>query len=133
MAIRFAVKENILNNPSLVTEEICTEFLFSRGKGWVCEVNDELLGFAIADLKEENIWALFVHPAYEGKGIGKSLNQIMLDWYFDQGKQWVWLSTAPNTRAVGFYIKQGWSQKGVQANGELRFEMTAEAWEKQTD
>src|SRR4029079_6875161 len=123
MEIRFAVTENVLNNPSLVTEKICEEFLFNRGKGWVCVVNDELLGFAIADLKEQNIWALFVHPEHEGKGIGKSLHQIMLDWYFDQGKQWVWLGTTPKTRAEVFYQKQGWIQKGVQVNGEIRFEM----------
>jgi len=133
MEIRFAVTENVLNNPSLVTEKICEEFLFNRGKGWVCVVNDELLGFAIADLKEQNIWALFVHPEHEGKGIGKSLHQIMLDWYFDQGKQWVWLGTTPKARAEGVYQKQGWIQKGVQVNGEIRFEMTAEAWQKLLD
>jgi len=133
MSIRFAVKENALNNRSLVTEQICRDFIFNRGKGWVCELNDEVLGFAIADLKDENIWALFVHPEHEGKGIGKALHQIMMDWYFDQGKKWVWLGTAPHTRAEQFYQNRGWSAKGQQPNGETRFEMTAEDWHKFQD
>ena len=133
MVIRFAVNENKLSNPQLVTAKDCEEFLFQRGRGWVCEWHGKVVGFAIADLKEENIWALFVHPDHEGKGIGKSLHQIMMDWYFDQDKEWVWLGTAPGTRAESFYISQGWTQKGLRQNGELRFEMTNEEWQKFLD
>ena len=133
MVIRFAVNENKLSNPQLVTAKDCEEFLFQRGRGWVCEWHGKVVGFAIADLKEENIWALFVHPDHEGKGIGKSLHQIMMDWYVDQDKEWVWLGTAPGTRAENFYKSQGWTQKGLHQNGELRFEMTNEEWQKFLD
>ncbi|WP_231433753.1 MULTISPECIES: GNAT family N-acetyltransferase [unclassified Chryseobacterium] len=101
--VRNSVKENMLSNPDLVTDEDCEEFLFERGKGWVCEIEDQIVGFAIADLKENNIWALFVHPEFEGIGIGSKLQNIMLDWYFENGKENVWLGTAPNTRAEKFY------------------------------
>jgi len=133
MIIRFSVHENKLSNPQLVTAQDCEAFLFERGKGWVCEWEGKVVAFAIADLKEENIWALFVHPEHERKGIGKSLHQIMMDWYFDQGKNWVWLGTAPDTRAENFYRSQGWTQKGMHQNGELRFEMTDEEWRKFLD
>jgi len=56
--IRNAVKENILSNPNLVTDADCIEFITLRGKGWVCEIDGNIVGFAIADLKENNIWAL---------------------------------------------------------------------------
>ena len=102
----------------------------TRGKGWVCEINSEIVGFAIADLKENNIWALFIHPEHEGKGIGKQLHQLMLDWYFNQQKNSVWLGTAPNTRAESFYRKAGWRETGVRPNGEIRFEMTRDEWAK---
>jgi GNAT superfamily N-acetyltransferase len=45
---------------------------FERGKGWVAETEDQIVGFSIIDLKENNIWALFVHPDFENKGIGRN-------------------------------------------------------------
>ena len=85
--IRNAVKENVLSNPSLVKGNDYIDFLISRGKGWVCIVEDKIVGFAICDLLENNIWALFVHPNFDKRGIGKTLHNIMMDWYFDQQKE----------------------------------------------
>lgn len=126
--VRNAVKENTLSNPDLVTDSDCEEFLFSRGKGWVCEIDNQIVGFAIADLKEQNIWALFIHPTFEGKGIGKKLHEIMLDWYFKQQETYVWLGTSPYTRAALFYQTAGWTQNGNHGKNELKFEMTKEKW-----
>jgi GNAT superfamily N-acetyltransferase len=126
--VRHAVKENVLSNPALVTDGDCREFLMVRGKGWVCEIDNTIVGFAIADLKEDNIWALFVHPGHERMGIGKKLHRLMLDWYFSQNKLSVWLGTSPNTRAEKFYRKAGWRETGKRANGEIKFELTSEEW-----
>lgn len=126
--VRNAVKENVLSNPGLVTDKDCVEYLTLRGKGWVCEKDGIIVGFAIADLIDNNIWALFVHPDFEKNGIGKTLHNIMLDWYFAQQKEMVWLSTGPNTRAEKFYALQGWRETGLYGKGETKFEMTAEEW-----
>ena len=130
--VRNSVKENTLSNPNLVTDQDCEEFLFERGKGWVCEIENRIVGFAIADLKENNIWALFLHPDFEGKGIGKKLQKMMLDWYFSTGKEQVWLGTAPNTRAEGFYGNAGWKRNGMHGKNEVKFEMTKQDWERNT-
>lgn len=53
--VRNSVKENTLSNPDLVTDKDCEEFLTQRGKGWVCEIENRIVGFAIADLKKDNI------------------------------------------------------------------------------
>lgn len=127
--VRNSVKENTLSDPALVSDKDCEEFLFERGKGWVCEIDDQIVGFAIADLKEDNIWALFLTPEFEGKGIGRKLHQMMLDWYFSTGKQFVWLGTAPNSRAEGFYLKSGWERNGMHGSKEVKFEMTKSTWE----
>ena len=127
--VRNAVKENVLSDPTLVTDKDCEEFLMVRGKGWVCEIEEYIVGFAIADLKEENIWALFVHPENEKKGIGTQLQRLMLDWYFAQGKEKVWLGTEPNTKAEAFYRKTGWCEVGMHGD-EIKFEMNAEEWKK---
>lgn len=85
--VRHSVKENVLSDPALITDKDCEEFLTARGKGWVCEVDGTIVGFSIADLKENNIWALFVHPQYVAKGIGKRLHKKMLNWYFSKTKR----------------------------------------------
>ena len=126
--VRNSVKENILSNPNLVTDKDCEEFLFERGKGWVCEIDSQIVGFSIVDLKENNIWALFLDPNFEKKGIGRKLHNIMLDWYFTQTKETVWLGTAFNTRAESFYRKSGWKEIGLHGNKEIKFEMTFENW-----
>ncbi|WP_431609462.1 GNAT family N-acetyltransferase [Chryseobacterium sp. 'Rf worker isolate 10'] len=126
--VRNSVKENTLSDPGLVTDKDCEEFLFQRGKGWICEIEDQIVGFSIADLKENNIWALFVHSDFENHGIGRKLHDIMLDWYFEQNKDSVWLSTSPGTRAEIFYRKSGWKEVGTHGKGEIKFEMTSENW-----
>ena len=128
--VRNSVNENTLSNPAIVSDEDCREYIIYRGKGWVCVINDSIVGFAIADLDENNIWALFVHPHYEGKGIGKKLHDIMLDWYFSKTKQNVWLGTSPRTRAEIFYRRCGWKEIGTHNKGELKFEMTYDDWNR---
>jgi GNAT superfamily N-acetyltransferase len=126
--VRNAVKENTLSNPALVSDNDCEEFISQRGKGWVCEIDNNIVGFAIADLKENNIWALFLHPDFEKQGIGKQLHNTMLNWYFSQTETTVWLGTAPNTRAETFYRKQGWLEAGTHGKGEVKFEMAYHNW-----
>ncbi|MFT3739166.1 MAG: GNAT family N-acetyltransferase [Breznakibacter sp.] len=128
--VRNSVKENMLSDPNLVTDERCTTYLTERGKGWVCEVQDQIVGFSIADLKENNIWALFVHPEYDKQGIGRQLHDTMLNWYFSQTKETVWLGTSPGTRAETFYRKAGWKEIGTHGKREIKFEMTHNSWTK---
>ncbi|SIS52604.1 Ribosomal protein S18 acetylase RimI [Chryseobacterium shigense] len=125
--IRNSVKENTLSDPALVTDADCEEFLFKRGKGWIGEINSQIVGFSIVDLKEHNIWALFLHPDFEKLGIGRKLHDIMLDWYFEQTTEEVWLGTAPGTRAAVFYQKSGWKETGKHGK-EIRFEMSFNTW-----
>ena len=127
-AVRNAVKENTLSDPGLVTDEDCATFITTQGKGWVCEMDGEIVGFAIADLRGNNIWALFMHPDFEKKGIGRLLHDTMLNWYFEQTTANVWLSTAPQTRAAGFYRKAGWKETGTYGRSEIKFEMSHHDW-----
>ncbi|MGZ5254459.1 MAG: N-acetyltransferase family protein [Flavitalea sp.] len=126
--VRNSVTENTLSDPSLVTDEDCKEFISVRGKGWICEINKEIIGFSIVDLKDNNIWALFLRPEFEKQGIGKKLHDIMLDWYFKQTTIPVWLGTSPNTRAETFYRKSGWKEIGTHGTDEIKFEMTYDDW-----
>ncbi|HNU87906.1 MAG TPA: GNAT family N-acetyltransferase [Ferruginibacter sp.] len=126
--VRNSVKENQLSDPLLVPDQDVEEYITNRGKGWVCEIDDKIVGFAIADLIDNNIWALFIHPGHEAKGIGKKLHRIMMDWYFLHTKETVWLGTEPNSRAEKFYRMQGWKEAGVHGKGEIKFEMDFKTW-----
>jgi GNAT superfamily N-acetyltransferase len=130
MDVRFSVNENVLSNPDLVTIADCEDFIFRRGKGWVCVIDGKVVGFSIVDLVENNIWALFVRPEFAQKGIGKQLHDLMLDWYFTQTQKTVWLGTDPCTRAEIFYRKSGWQHVGMYGN-EYKFEMTYSNWNQQ--
>ena len=122
--VRNSVRENTLSDPGLVTDEDCEEFINKRGKGWVCEIDQKIVGFAIVDLKEHNIWALFLKPEFEKRGIGRKLHKVMLDWYFSRTTETVWLGTAFNTRAEMFYRKAGWKEAGLHGTKEIKFEMS---------
>ena len=76
--VRNSVTENTLSSPNLVTDKDCEEFITVRGKGWVCEIDNQIVGFAIADLKDNNIWALFLQPEFENLGIGDNCTTLCL-------------------------------------------------------
>ncbi|MFZ1371198.1 MAG: GNAT family N-acetyltransferase [Ferruginibacter sp.] len=126
--VRHAVKENRLSDPALVTDHDVAEYMTNRGKGWVCEQEGKIVGFAIVDLVANNVWALFILPAFEGKGIGKKLHCMLLDWYFIHTREKIWLGTEPNSRAETFYRLQGWTEVGIHGNGEIKFEMNFTNW-----
>ena len=126
--VRNAVKENRLSDPALVPDKDVEEYMIQRGKGWVYEIENKIVGFAIVDLTDNNVWALFVHPDFEAMGIGKKLHRIMMDWYFVQTKEKIWLGTDPNSRAYKFYHMQGWAEGGVHGKGEIKFEMSFDTW-----
>ncbi len=126
--VRNAVKENRLSDPALVPDKDVEEYITNRGKGWICKTGKKIVGFAIVDLIANNVWALFIHPDFEGKGIGKKLHQIMIDWYFVQTNEKLWLGTEPGSRAEKFYRMQGWKEVGVHGKGEIKFEMDFATW-----
>lgn len=123
--VRMAVLENRVSEPAMVTPAMYREMLQEKGAGWVCEAEGEVVGFAIVDLSRSNIWALFVDPLYEKKGIGRQLHDLMVAWSFAAGQSKLWLSTDPGTRAEVFYRKAGWVETGIEQNGEIRFELNS--------
>lgn len=126
--VRHLVKENRLSNPDLVPDKDVAYYISEKGRGWVCEVDDRIVGFSIVDLLENSVWALFVDPKFAENGIGKELHRLMIDWYFQQTKDKVVLGTDPNTRAARFYALHGWIALGSYSNGETKFELTYTNW-----
>ena len=122
--VRCAVRENRSSRPDRITSADYLSMLERDGRGWVAEVDGRIVGFAVADLCRSNVWALFVDPEHERRGVGRALHDAMMSWFFAQpGVVTVWLTTDPRTRAAAFYRAAGWRERGLDSSGELRFEL----------
>jgi GNAT superfamily N-acetyltransferase len=130
--VRLSVRENQLSDPSKVQPHHYQEMLTTRGRGWIAAVDDVIRGFAVADLQEQSVWALFVHPRFEGRGLGRQLQQTMLEWTFGAGARQLSLTTAADTRAERFYTASGWRVLDRRHGGDALFEMTRHSWLSRT-
>ena len=126
--VRLSVRENQLSDPARVQPHHYNEMLVRRGRGWVAEVGGRICGFAIVDLHQRDVWALFVEPRCEGRGLGSRLQQCMLEYTFAAGVERLSLTTNTETRAERFYSVSGWRLVERRPAGEARFEMTRDAW-----
>ena len=72
--------------------------LLTHCKGWVAERAGKVVGFSMADRADASIFALFVLPGYEGRGLGSRLLDLAVDWLRANGAEKVWLTTGPRTR-----------------------------------
>ena len=122
--IRHSVRENRLVSTSISDLEV-RESIEKTGRGWVIEVEGEIVAFAIGNAETGNVWALFVHPTHEYRGYGRLLHDTMVEWLFSRGLERLWLTTEPGTRAQRFYEAAGWERVGSTDRGELRFERRA--------
>lgn len=107
--VRLSVRENVLRDPSRVTQQMYHDYLDLLGRGWVAEADGVIIGFSYADRTDSSIWALFVSPDHEGRGAAKALLKLAVNWLFELGHDTVRLSTGGGTRADRFYAAQGWA------------------------
>ena len=119
--IRLAVSENRLSDPGRITHAMYVDYLDRLGRSWVCEADGVVAGFAAVDAADGSIWALFVDPAHEGRGIGKQLLALAADYLFTQGYASIALATAADTRADVFYAAQGWERGKMKNDIEVRY------------
>jgi len=119
--IRLAVKENRLSNPARVTPAMYSDYLDKLGRGWVAELDGDIVGFSYAERGDASIWALFVDPAHEGLGAGKQLLRLAAGWLFEIGHDEVRLGTSAHTRADRFYAAQGWTRGEMKDDVEVWF------------
>lgn len=117
-AIRSRVQENHLSDRQLAERGI-TKSAFGKwlsdGYGiWIADLDGSAAGFAIAIPTEGTLWALFVDPDFEGRGVGAALLRTAEEWLFAQGCNDISLTTGvdPKNRAHGFYEMHGWHNTG---------------------
>ena len=118
--IRNSVTENILRDPSRVT--VADYKWFEKNPGvWVWEEDGRILGFSAADTRDGSIWALFIDPDHEGRGIGRRLFAKACGVLRASGHRTGSLTTEPGSRADRFYQAAGWKVMGTSDRGERIF------------
>ena len=123
--IRTSVTENHLSHDQLsemgITPQAISQALLAAPCSWVAEIQGVPAGFAMADADDGCVFAAFVQPEYEGQGLGRSLMARAEAFLFEQHRT-IWLETAENSRASGFYRSLGWQLVAHLPEGDVRFE-----------
>jgi GNAT superfamily N-acetyltransferase len=120
--IRAAVRENILSDPSRVTTADIQWFI-DNSTIWTWEEDAQIHGFSAGDPRDGTIFALFVDPSREGRGIGQALIALACATLRQAGHKTATLGTEPGTRAEQFYRRNGWTSFGHKPNGEILFRL----------
>lgn len=123
--VRTAVKENVLTLQQLaelgVTPDAIAELIRSAACIWVAEADGEVVGFAMVELDTACLFAAFVLPQYEGRGMGRDLVAVCEQALF-RDHALAWLETDGRSRAAGFYRRLGWAHAADLGDGDVRLE-----------
>jgi len=117
--LRGRTRENPVSREKLAQyginyQSIATSFENGTSKGYVCTLDDEIVGFCTGDTSSGEVLVLAVSPEHEGHGIGKQLLSRVSDWLYSKGYSKIWLAADPDpgVRAHGFYRHCGWESTG---------------------
>jgi GNAT superfamily N-acetyltransferase len=118
--IRTSTTENALSLQDLeedygLTPQTLATALQGSASGWVCEVDAQVVGFAMGDSEAGELTVIAVLAEHEGNGIGRRLLAEVESWLFGLGHEAIWLVTSPDPsfRAYQLYLSQGWRATGV--------------------
>ena len=124
MRIRAAVRENRLSDPASIAAADYRPFI-DAGCCWVWEESGAALGFAALDAAGASVWALFVAPDAEGRGIGRALLDRLVAEARELRLPHLILETGEHTRAETLYRRTGWTPvtRDGKGNVTLRLEL----------
>lgn len=117
--LRAVTRENPLSRDELrlmgITEKSTAKSLRTTHRGWLCEDEGKITGFAIGDGQTGELSVIAVLPEYEGQGIGTQLLAEVEGWMASAGRKefWLWTWSDPKTRAYSFYLNRGWQVSEV--------------------
>lgn len=120
--VRNAVRENQLGAANVSKVADTSRWIYDNGTFWVWEEDGAVQGFAAADPRDGTIFGLFIHPAYESRGIARALLPLACNDLRQAGFAAATLTTDAGTRAERFYRTDGWIEIGRQEDGQVIFQ-----------
>lgn len=127
-AVRTSVRENHLTVAQLAERgvtpaTVAADLALPETRTWVAEVARAVVAFTTADARHGTVFALFVRPEAERRGIGRALLAQAEAWLFAAGWEEIWLTTdeAAHSRAHRLYRAAGWSLVGPAEHGDVRY------------
>ena len=118
--VRISTDENSYSREGLgalgITPETVRGKLSSTHKGWLCEADGRVVGFAIGDRSSGELWVIAVLPEHVNRGIGSRLLALVESWLRECGCRRLWLTTDIDTklRAYSFYLGNGWRDDRIE-------------------
>ncbi len=123
--VRTSVIENHLSREEMrqigITESVVADMIQNGPCAWVAIVSMKVVGFSMILQDEGCLFAAFVLPEHENKGIGRGLVMAAEKELFKHHEV-IWLETAKNSRAAKFYKHLGWGNKMDIDDGDIRLE-----------
>ncbi len=125
--IRTSVRQNHLSRAALaaldITPDTIAAAIMDAPCVWIADVDAMPVAFVMIDQALATVFAMFVHPDFENRGLGRQLMAVAEQALFAQHDV-IWLTTDPadHIRANGFYQTLGWVQVGPATNGDVRYE-----------
>lgn len=127
--IRCAVIQNRLSREELeqigVSTQSLTEMIVSGDYlTVVIEETERAVAFGMARISEGYVFAVFVRPEVEGRGIGRTVLNTLEKGLRAKDIRHAWLCTGhdKSLRAHGFYCHLGWRAVGCTPDGQIRYE-----------
>ena len=123
--VRTSVTENHLSREEMrqmgITESAVAEMIENNHCAWVATENDKIIGFSMILPDEGCLFAAFVLPEYEGRGVGRRLVSLAEQELFKH-HEIAWLETDKNSRAAKFYMQLGWGNKTAINDTDIKLE-----------
>ena len=112
--IRTSVIQNHLSMQQLsdlgITAATLAEAVRSGTSAWIAELGGTAAGFAMVDAEAGEVFALFVRPEFEGRGLGRLLlNEAEKELFRHHDRICLVTDGHAHIRANGFYLHLGWS------------------------
>jgi GNAT superfamily N-acetyltransferase len=127
--VRCSVRENHMSIAQLAKAGITPESIGAMIEGGdyttpVVEERGAIVAFAMAQLSTGYVFALFVRPECENRGLGTALLDHVELALRRRGIKLAWLATGAEraARAHGFYRARRWTATGTMPDGQIRFE-----------
>ena len=118
LIVRSSTDENRLTIEELnnlgINSKTTSEKMQHDLKGWLCEVDNRIVGFSMGFAETGEMWVIAVLPDYIQKGIGTNLLSRIEKFLFQHNEE-IWLTTDidTNLRAYSFYKSNGWQDKEI--------------------